>query len=143
LTIFIFEYFAINSLSKWDHFTCREKVVASPINFVYTCTSVHIDHSFLFYHHKYIEFWLSKGVQTTKKIKHAQVERCGHFTDRITAVISGTEIRPYHNEVTALIRPYTVKMRPRIRCRITVPKITRKYSPFTAPYEANSRWKYE
>jgi hypothetical protein len=63
----------------------------------------------------------------------------GHFTDRITAVISGTEIRPYHNEITARIRPYTVKMRPRIRCRITVPKITRKYGPFTAPYEANSR----
>jgi hypothetical protein len=30
------------------------------------------------------------------------------------------------------LRPYTVKMRPRIRCRITVPKITRKYGPFTA-----------
>jgi hypothetical protein len=63
----------------------------------------------------------------------------GHFTDRITAVISGTEIRPYHNEITARIRPYTVKMRPRIRCRITVPEITRTYGPFTAPYEANSR----
>jgi hypothetical protein len=35
----------------------------------------------------------------------------GHFTDRITAVISGTEIRPYHNKITVRIRPYTVKMR--------------------------------
>jgi hypothetical protein len=26
----------------------------------------------------------------------------GHFTDPITAVISGTEIRPYHNEITAV-----------------------------------------
>jgi hypothetical protein len=39
----------------------------------------------------------------------------GYFTDRITAVLSGTEIRPYHNEITARIRLYTVKMRPRIR----------------------------
>jgi hypothetical protein len=43
----------------------------------------------------------------------------GYFTDRITAVISGTEIRPYHNEITARIRLYTVKIQPHIRCRIT------------------------
>jgi hypothetical protein len=71
----------------------------------------------------------------------AQVERYGpytavygHFTDRITAVISGAEIRRYHNVITVRIRPYTVKMWPRIRCRFTVPKITRKCGPFTAPY---------
>jgi hypothetical protein len=40
---------------------------------------------------------------------------------------------------TARIRLYTVKIQPRIRCRITVPKITRKYGPLTAPYEANLR----
>jgi hypothetical protein len=43
----------------------------------------------------------------------------GYFTDRVTAVISGTEIRP------------------RIQCRITVPKITRIYGPFTTLYGAN------
>jgi hypothetical protein len=76
----------------------------------------------------------------------AQVERYGpytavhgYFTDRITAVTSGAEIRPYHNEITVRIRLYTVKIQPRIQCRITVPKITRKYGPFTAPYEANLR----
>jgi hypothetical protein len=58
----------------------------------------------------------------------------GHFTGRITAVISGAEIRRYHNVITVRIRLYTVKMRPRIRCRVTVLKITRKYGPFTAPY---------
>jgi hypothetical protein len=42
-------------------------------------------------------------------------------TDRITAVISGTEIRSYHNESTVRIRLCTVKIQPRIRCRITVP----------------------
>jgi hypothetical protein len=58
----------------------------------------------------------------------------GHFTDRITAVISRAEIRRYHNVITVRIWPYTVKIRPRIRCRFIVPKITRKYGPFTAPY---------
>jgi hypothetical protein len=82
-----------------------------------------------------------------KKLSEStQVERYGpytavygYFTDRITVVISGTEIRPYHNEITVRIRLYTMKIQPRIRCRITVPKITRKYGPFTAPYEANLR----
>jgi hypothetical protein len=32
----------------------------------------------------------------------------GYFTDRITAVISGTEIRPYHYESTVRIRLYIV-----------------------------------
>ncbi len=36
-----------------------------------------------------------------------------------TAVQPHAVIRPYHNEITARIRPYTVKIRPRIRCRIT------------------------
>jgi hypothetical protein len=82
-----------------------------------------------------------------KKLSEStQVERYGpytavygYFMDRITVVISGTEIRPYHNEITVRIRLYTMKIQPRIRCRITVPKITRKYGPFTAPYEANLR----
>jgi hypothetical protein len=56
----------------------------------------------------------------------AQVERYGpytavygHFTDRITAVISGAEIRRYHNVITVRIRSvygavlskFTVKIR--------------------------------
>jgi hypothetical protein len=84
--------------------------------------------------------------QSMNQSSTTQVERYGpytavydYFTDRITAVLSGTEIQLYHNKITARIRPYTVKMRPRIRCRITVPKITGKYGPFTAPYEANLR----
>jgi hypothetical protein len=90
------------------------------------------------------------GAETTKSLKSfrngTHVERYGpytavygYFTDRITAVILGTEIRLYHNEITVRIRLYTVKIQPRIRCRVTVPKITRKYGPCTAPYEANLR----
>jgi hypothetical protein len=78
-----------------------------------------------------IDAWLNTQVERYGPYKAVY----GHFT----AVISGAEIRSYHNEITVRIRPYSVKMWPRIRCRITVPKITRKYGPFTAPYEANLR----
>jgi hypothetical protein len=80
----------------------------------------------------YNKIWIWKCSQVVPYGPYTAVY--GHFTDRITAVISGTEIRRYHNVITVRIRPYTVKMRPRIRYRFTVPKITRKYGPFTAPY---------
>ena len=54
-----------------------------------------------------------------------------------TAVISGAEIRSVNSEGTAHIRPYTLKIRHRIRHRISAPDFTGKYGLFTVPYEAN------
>jgi hypothetical protein len=45
--------------------------------------------------------------------KLTQGERCGSYT----AVILDAEIWPYHNNITARIRQYTVKIRHRIRYR--------------------------
>jgi hypothetical protein len=53
-----------------------------------------------------------------KIVDVTQVERYGpyttvygYFTDRITAVISGTEVWPYHNEITAVYCENTVRLR--------------------------------
>jgi hypothetical protein len=76
---------------------------------------------------------MNKIIDDIKENKHncadnsTQVERYGPYT----AVISGAEIRPYHNEITGT---YTVKIRTHIRHRIIVPNITDKYCPFTSHF---------
>jgi hypothetical protein len=70
-----------------------------------------------------------------KKIETVtQVERYGRLRllyGPYTAVISAQKYGPIIMKVQYVYGC--------ILCRITVPKITRKYGPFTAPYEANSR----
>ena len=68
-----------------------------------------------------------------------QVERYGPYTVNLrdingpySAVISGAKIRSYHSEVAAHIRPHILNIRHRIQYRITVPKIARRYGPYTA-----------
>jgi hypothetical protein len=61
-----------------------------------------------------------------------QVERYGSYTDRIRTVLSDAEIRTEPSLKEGRLRPYTVKIRP----RITVPKSDIVYGALFSQYTA-------